>query len=282
MKMLQEQFRAADETVSICVGKPMDDLCAVHCSYQDALSLEKLTYMYGLDTILDDSADYGYSGTEFFDCFNFDRLLKKIKTMQKGDVAEELDVIFDTLSKCSYDFARLIINTLFFHIMETGTQILKSFGDSELPFNLDAVFVGLEQQQTLADVKTYICRFCYTMLDTINESHSNSRYQLFQKIASIIDSELSDSSLSLTYLSSKLSFSPGYIGKVFSAYSEYGIPEYINLKRVEKAKQLLQDTVMTIEEVASSVGFQSSAYFITIFKKSFGITPNGYRKSLTR
>lgn len=280
MRPLQEQLRAASHTVSICIGKPVDDLRAVHRSYQDALSLEKLTFMYGLDTILDDTADYGHSATEFFDSFNLERLIKKIKATQKAGVAEELDGIFDTLSQCSYDFARLIINALFYHIMETGTLILKSYGDNELPFDLDAVYVGLEKQQTLADVKKYICRFCDTMLDTINDSHSQSRYQLFQKIVSIIQNELSDSSLSLTYLSAKLGFSSGYIGKVFSAYSECGIPEYINLKRVEKAKQLLQDTALTIEEIASSVGFQSSAYFITIFKKAYGITPNNYRKSL--
>ena len=52
--------------------------------------------------------------------------------------------------------------------------------------------------------------------------------------------------------------------------------ELIRAIRMEKACDLLKEGKLSIAEIAEHTGFQTSSYFITAFKKSFGITPGRY------
>lgn len=53
--------------------------------------------------------------------------------------------------------------------------------------------------------------------------------------------------------------------------------EYINLLRLENAKKQLEETSLSLFEIAAQNGFSSDNYFIRMFKKRYGITPKRYR-----
>jgi AraC-like DNA-binding protein len=48
--------------------------------------------------------------------------------------------------------------------------------------------------------------------------------------------------------------------------------------RLQKAKFLLANENLTIAEIAYKVGFSSQAYFATVFKSKFSITPSEYKE----
>ncbi|MGD9125897.1 MAG: AraC family transcriptional regulator [Planctomycetia bacterium] len=54
--------------------------------------------------------------------------------------------------------------------------------------------------------------------------------------------------------------------------------EYLNVKRLEKSKQLLLDTDLSVLQIALKCGFGSSQYFATVFRRQEGITPRDFRK----
>ena len=54
--------------------------------------------------------------------------------------------------------------------------------------------------------------------------------------------------------------------------------DYINIKRIEDSLTLLKSTDLTILDIATKCGFNSTANFNKIFKKTTGITPSEYRK----
>jgi AraC-like DNA-binding protein len=54
--------------------------------------------------------------------------------------------------------------------------------------------------------------------------------------------------------------------------------EYLTRLRVQRAKELLQETKLPLYEVASRVGYESDLAFTKTFKKHAGITPTRYRK----
>ncbi len=58
-----------------------------------------------------------------------------------------------------------------------------------------------------------------------------------------------------------------------------GIAELIRNLRIKKAKQLLQDTDLSLAEIASQCGFKDYNYFITVFKKAVGMPPKSYQQS---
>lgn len=63
---------------------------------------------------------------------------------------------------------------------------------------------------------------------------------------------------------------------------EFGFPpvQYINRKKVERAQLLLFTTDKAVKEVAFILGFSDQNYFIRLFRKLTGITPQEYRRKL--
>jgi AraC-like DNA-binding protein len=56
------------------------------------------------------------------------------------------------------------------------------------------------------------------------------------------------------------------------------VNDYILNIRLQKAKYLLQHEEFNISEIAYKVGFSSPAYFSTVFKSKFGVTPKVFRE----
>lgn len=53
--------------------------------------------------------------------------------------------------------------------------------------------------------------------------------------------------------------------------------QYIQNKRVERAKRLLGDTELTITDIYVKCGFESANYFTRVFRNHTGVTPSVYR-----
>ena len=58
--------------------------------------------------------------------------------------------------------------------------------------------------------------------------------------------------------------------------------EYLNRLRADKAAKLLENTDISILEIAMQCGFGSSSSFYTLFKKQFLTAPKKYRESRRR
>ena len=56
--------------------------------------------------------------------------------------------------------------------------------------------------------------------------------------------------------------------------------KYIKKMRINKAKDLLEKTDLTIGDISSMLGFAESRYFSTVFKQETGETPLQYKKSV--
>lgn len=66
--------------------------------------------------------------------------------------------------------------------------------------------------------------------------------------------------------------------RFFKKYTGSTLFEYLTTFRIIKSIELLQDSNLTITEIALSVGFTSSSYYIDKFYKYTGFTPLKYRK----
>lgn len=66
--------------------------------------------------------------------------------------------------------------------------------------------------------------------------------------------------------------------RMFKKYTGFSPNQYHIQLRVQKAKDFLSLTHMSIKEVALDAGFKSSYYFTRLFKQKTGLTPSQYRK----
>lgn len=73
-------------------------------------------------------------------------------------------------------------------------------------------------------------------------------------------------------------YSRSYLSRLFNNELGITIPEYINQVRINHAKELFEETLLSVQEVSASVGIIDSFYFSKTFKKLVGVSPNQYKK----
>lgn len=73
--------------------------------------------------------------------------------------------------------------------------------------------------------------------------------------------------------------SEDYFGHIFKKYTSMNISEYIIEQRIKRAYYMLLDTDMTINDIATMVGYNSVSLFYRHFKRYFDLNPNKIRKN---
>ena len=78
-------------------------------------------------------------------------------------------------------------------------------------------------------------------------------------------------------LLNRLHISSEYLSRLFRKDCGMTIPQYVGRLRIEKSKELLVNTSISIGEIAGMVGFQNINYFYILFRELTGLSPGEFR-----
>lgn len=81
----------------------------------------------------------------------------------------------------------------------------------------------------------------------------------------------------VTAIADKLNMSSAYLSDYIFFKNGHSIKEYMQLRQMEKARQMVTDTSVPIADIARSLGFKSQFQLVTVFKKVYGLSPNECR-----
>ncbi len=84
--------------------------------------------------------------------------------------------------------------------------------------------------------------------------------------------------LTLKDLAQKCFYNPSYFSRAFKKKNGMSLIEFIHKNRIKKACELLKTSTLTIEEIATEVGYQDRGGFFTQFKKFMGCLPTEYKE----
>lgn len=70
------------------------------------------------------------------------------------------------------------------------------------------------------------------------------------------------------------------LSRMFKKQFNMGFSEYVNIKRLERAKELLEKTDRPIKDISMEVGFSEANYFSRLFKHNYGISPTEFRSTI--
>lgn len=101
--------------------------------------------------------------------------------------------------------------------------------------------------------------------------------QLVEKAVKYVEDNISRSDLSVEELAQNMGMSRVHLYKKISALTGKSPIEFIRLLRLKRATQYLQESQLTIAEIAYSLGFNNPKYFSKYFKEEFGILPSEYQ-----
>lgn len=92
--------------------------------------------------------------------------------------------------------------------------------------------------------------------------HKSSKYQTIYNIADYISDHYAES-ISLDGLAGIFYLSKFYLSRSFKEVTGYGVNEYVNILRTKRAKQLLEETTLSVSEIAG----RSAMKVLLILKK---------------
>ncbi|MNV46720.1 HTH-type transcriptional activator RhaS [compost metagenome] len=104
--------------------------------------------------------------------------------------------------------------------------------------------------------------------------------QFIRVLVKEIEQDLSDSSLSVELLAKRMNLTRVGLYKKVLAITGYSPMEYIRHIRLKRAMHLVQNSKLSMAEIAYEVGFGNPKQFSKYFKSAFGNLPSFYRKSL--
>ena len=81
------------------------------------------------------------------------------------------------------------------------------------------------------------------------------------------------------YLANKLNHSPRYLSDMLRSLTGQSAQQHIHDKLIEKAKEYLTSTSLSVSEIAYQLGFEHSQSFNKLFKKKTNMTPVEFKQS---
>ncbi|MFN2340100.1 MAG: response regulator [Halanaerobium sp.] len=86
--------------------------------------------------------------------------------------------------------------------------------------------------------------------------------------------------ITLSEMARKFNLSSGHLSNLFHEETGESFSEYLNMIRLNKAKELLKTTNDKIYQIADQLGFNDAYYFSSWFKKQVGASPTTYRDNI--
>lgn len=127
-----------------------------------------------------------------------------------------------------------------------------------------------EAQAVLLHTMESFCTYIQLRRDNMTNTH-------VKQMLDYIQDNLAEP-LSVDMIADYIGLNRMYTGRLFKQYTNCNMADYINQMRIEKAAELLEQTDMKIKDIAESVGFNNTHYFIRIFKRLKEVTPGAYRE----
>lgn len=106
--------------------------------------------------------------------------------------------------------------------------------------------------------------------------------EMIRKACELIENNLANPDLGVSWVANQLGADLISFSRSFSRTTGMQCSKYIASRRIERAKEALNDHRLRITEVAACVGFKDANYFTRVFKRMVGVSPAIYRKRLQR
>lgn len=88
-----------------------------------------------------------------------------------------------------------------------------------------------------------------------------------------------ESRLTVEGLADRLGYAKYYLTKKFKKETGQNLRDYIRMQKVERAKFLLQNSQISIQQISDLLCFSSCSYFSVVFRKLTGLSPQEYRNT---
>jgi len=116
-------------------------------------------------------------------------------------------------------------------------------------------------------------------------TREKSNHQILERLEKILNDYFNNGDLSsnglptVQYIASKLNVSPNYLSSLLKVLTGQNTQQHIHNKLIEKAKEKLSTTHLSVSEIAYELGFEHPQSFSKLFKTKTHLSPLQFRQS---
>ncbi len=227
----------------------------------------------GSITVSEDEKIYElYEGQAIFHKpMEFHRLRSK-----KGQKAELVIISFsaegdliEPLGNGLFEFNLYLREMLF----DTLRQITSAFDCSGIPLK-ESGKNPIEEKLSFSKLEALLLSVLSEVSPSRKQSYSIGAHN-YKKIIDVMNSHI-DENLSVNDIAKLCCLSPGNLKKTFKTYAGLGVMQHFNRLRIIRSTEYLRQG-MTVTDISRKMGYSSTGYFSTVFKKETGVSPLRYR-----
>lgn len=136
------------------------------------------------------------------------------------------------------------------------------------------------QSDTLSSYRLHLANALQKLILAEEESPHSTDGDLLAQIRQYIAQNYDDCNFSLQKCADALHINNSYLSHYFKEQTDMNLNQYIASLRIQRAKELLADTSLSLSVISEEVGYYNLNSFIRRFKQITGTTPGNYRKEV--
>lgn len=232
--------------------------------------------------LMDDAAIIGYADIQDrseLPAIHYEPFDHALRSGDEAAIGQFLDEFAETLLK-----DRIAIEAAELALMQLMMILSKVMVDMNAKENMFSVRLPFRDFRRSTFRETVACireQSEQTARHIHHYLQSRTQHELIYKLKRYIDSHLHET-ISLDTLSAMAGLSTQYLSKQFKDILNVPFIEYLTNARLERARELLQATGLSVTTISAQVGYSNLQYFSSRFKHKYGVTPSQYRSSLSR
>ncbi|RZK74944.1 MAG: AraC family transcriptional regulator [Pedobacter sp.] len=116
-------------------------------------------------------------------------------------------------------------------------------------------------------------------------TRKNNNHHILSKFEQLVDEYFKDNStaqhglLTVQRIAELMNLSPNYLSDMLRVHTGQNTQQHIHEKLIEKAKEKLSTTNLSVSEIAYALGFEHAQSFSTLFKKKTQMSPLEFRQA---
>lgn len=169
------------------------------------------------------------------------------------------------------------------HLVSHMEQMLSAFSISVIDYEAEEAPV-VNQFRLLLEMNSaqQLRQQCLQLISALRdyvESDNVQRSDKVEKALSFIEAHFDDPGICADMIGDALGLSASYVSRLLRQNTGMGVVDYIHSARLKKAKELLTNTDMSVDDISVAVGFSSRWTLTRSFKRYENTTPGAFRES---
>lgn len=198
------------------------------------------------------------------------QMKQDIKMKDIDSLRQHFEVMCDKYGQ-NNRFSQIYIKFVFSNLLKEFYENLPSSKGQSLEREIEKLYNATEFTTLRAIVNHNMER-----LEKEFESYPQIVHKEIESVKKYIY-ENYDKEISVDHLADMVCMAPSYLSHVFKKETGQNLSKFIKNYRMEKAKEMLDETHHKIVHISYAVGYSNVSYFCQSFREYFGVSPQRYR-----